>query len=276
MAESARPYSAGPRQGGGPDGDTEAKPAGDQEGWIAPYESGRRRGNRSEAAPFTKSEMIDVHENCRQVAEVMKKAALRSGRDPRSVRLIAVTKTVPPDLIRAAAGSGVTDIGENRLQEALPKQEALRDLPLTWHFIGHLQTNKARKVTGNFRWVQSIDRSELAEKLHQSAPKPLNVMIEVKLHEEPDKSGVSENELAALVEYVRRLDRLQLRGLMAIPPPFDNPEDARPYFRKLRELAGRFDLPDLSMGMSHDFEVAIEEGATMVRIGTALFGSRLK
>ncbi len=218
--------------------------------------------------------MNDVSENCRRIFDRIRKAAGRSGRDPRSVRLIAVTKTVPPDLIRKAAECGVSDIGENRLQEALPKQETLRDLNLTWHFIGHLQTNKAKRVTSHFAWVQSVDRYELAEKLNQSAAGPLNALIEVKLHEEPNKSGASEVELPALVEHVRRLDRLQLRGLMAIPPPFDNPEEARPYFRKLGELAGQFGLSELSMGMSHDFEVAIEEGATMVRIGTALFGVR--
>ena len=218
--------------------------------------------------------MTDVRENCRQVFDRIRQAAVRSGRDPRSIRLVAVTKTVPPELIRNAACCGVSDFGENRLQEALPKLEALRDLPLTWHFIGHLQTNKAKKAAGNFPWIQSVDRYELAEKLNQSAAQPLNVLIEVKLHEEPNKTGVSESSLAALVAQVRRLDRVQLRGLMAIPPPFENAEDSRSFFRRLRELAQQFELPDLSMGMSHDFEVAIEEGATMVRIGTALFGER--
>ncbi len=216
----------------------------------------------------------NVRENYLQVIERVYQAAARSGRDPHSIRLIAVTKTVPASQIRQAAGCGITEIGESRLQEALPKREELQDLPLTWHFIGHLQTNKARKVAGTFDWVQSVDRAELAQKLDQGATRPLPVLIEVKLHEEPNKSGVAESSLRAFVEQFNRYDRLQLRGLMAIPPLSDNAEDSRPYFRKLRQLAGQFGLANLSMGMSHDFEVAIEEGATMIRIGTALFGER--
>ena len=219
--------------------------------------------------------MIDVRENCLRILDRIHEAATKSGRDPHSIRLIAVTKTVPVPQIRQAVESGIGNIAENRLQEALPKREVLRDLPLTWHFIGHLQTNKAKKVTENFDWVHSVDRAELAEKLNQTAgTNSLPVLIEVKLHEEPNKSGVVEAALPDLVEQFRRYDRLELRGLMAIPPPFDNPEDSRPYFQRLRQLAQRFGLGQLSMGMSHDFEVAIEEGSTMVRIGTALFGER--
>jgi hypothetical protein len=176
--------------------------------------------------------------------------------------------------IREAVQCGVSHIAENRLQEALPKLEALRDLALTWHFIGHLQTNKARKVVENFDWIQSVDRAELAEKLDQAAGRPVPVLIEVKLHEEPNKSGVAETALPGFVDQFRQYEQLRLRGLMAIPPFFENPEDARPYFRKLRGFSEQFGLTDLSMGMSHDFQVAIEEGATMVRIGTALFGER--
>ena len=218
--------------------------------------------------------MFSLRENYYQTLDKIHKAAARSGRDPASIKLIAVTKTVPPERIREAVECGVRDIGENRLQEAIPKREALRDLPLTWHFIGHLQTNKARKAVESFDWIQCADRRELAAKLNQSASNPLPVLIEVKLHEEPSKSGVPEADLPALVEQFTSYERLDLRGLMAIPPFFDNSEDVRPYFRKLRELAARFHLPELSMGMSHDFEVAIEEGATMVRIGSALFGDR--
>jgi pyridoxal phosphate enzyme (YggS family) len=170
--------------------------------------------------------------------------------------------------------SGIRDVGENRLQEALPKIETLVRLGLRWHFIGHLQTNKAKKVVDHFDWVQCVDRTELAQKLNQVASKQLPVLIEVKLLEEPHKSGVDEAGLAALVEAFRNYRSLELRGLMAIPPFFENPEGVRPFFRKLHDLAVRFNLPELSMGMSHDFEVAIEEGATMVRIGTALFGER--
>jgi PLP dependent protein len=219
--------------------------------------------------------MTDVRENCLRTLDKIHNAAARSGRNPASIKLIAVTKTVPSERIREAIEYGITDVGENRLQEALPKIEAMADLQLTWHFIGHLQTNKAKKVTEHFQWVQSIDRLDLAQKLNQVASKPLNVLVEVKLYEEPSKSGIDEAGLNGLIESFAAYDKLQLHGLMSVPPFFDNAADARPYFRKLRDLGARFSLPELSMGMSHDFEVAIEEGATMVRIGTALFGERV-
>jgi hypothetical protein len=218
--------------------------------------------------------MTDVRENCRRILDKIHSAAVKSGRDPSTIRLVAVTKTVPIMKIREAVATGITDIGENRLQEALPKREALADLPLTWHFIGHLQTNKAKKAAEQFDWIQCVDRPDLAEKLNQAATRPLPVLIEVKLHDEPGKSGVVESELRGFVEQFRHYDRLELRGLMAIPPFFENPEEVRPYFRRLRILAEQFGLRELSMGMSHDFEVAVEEGATMVRVGTALFGER--
>ena len=218
--------------------------------------------------------MSDVRGNCLRILDRIRKTAAQSGRDPASIKLIAVTKTVPPEDISQAADCGILDVGENRLQEALSKMAALSQLPLTWHFIGHLQTNKAKKVVERFHWVQSVDRPELAEKLNQAALKPLPVLIEVKLHEERNKSGVDEVGLPLFVAQFEGYKQLQLRGLMAIPPFFENVEQVRPYFRKLRDLAIRFSLPELSMGMSHDFEVAIEEGATMVRIGSALFGER--
>jgi PLP dependent protein len=218
--------------------------------------------------------MIDVRANCLRILDKIHQAAARSGRNPASIKLIAVTKTVSSEGIRQAAQCGIRDIGENRLQEALPKRVALSDLGLTWHFIGHLQTNKAKKVVENFHWVQCVDRRELAERLNLAASSPLPVLAEVKLHEEPNKSGIHEERLQEFVEQFGAYARLQLRGLMAIPPFFENPEDSRPYFRRLRELATRFGLQELSMGMSHDFEIAIDEGATMVRVGTALFGER--
>jgi pyridoxal phosphate enzyme (YggS family) len=218
--------------------------------------------------------MIDVRENCFRILNRIHTAAVRSGRDPASIRLIAVTKTVPPESIRLAAECGIRDVGENRLQEALPKMEALAALGLTWHFIGHLQTNKAKKAAEHFDWIQCIDRMELAQKLNAAASQPKPVLIEVKLHEEPNKSGVEESELAGLVKAFQGFERLRLMGLMAIPPFFEDPEETRPYFRRLHTLARQYTLPEVSMGMSNDFEVAIEEGATMVRIGSALFGSR--
>ena len=218
--------------------------------------------------------MIDVRENCLRTLDRIHRAAARCGRDPASIRLLAVTKTVSVERIQEATEWGIRDVGENRLQEAIPKIDALANLGLTWHFIGHLQTNKAKKVVERFQWVQCVDRWELAQKLNVAATQALPVLIEVKLHEEPNKSGIAEAQLPALVDAFNSCDKLQLRGFMAIPPFFENPDDVRPYFRKLRELAARFNLPELSMGMSHDFEVAIEEGATMVRIGSALFGER--
>jgi len=217
---------------------------------------------------------LDVRENCLQVFDRIHKAAARSGRDPASIKLIAVTKKVPSDKIAQAVECGVRHIGENRLQEAESKMAILAGLNLTWHFIGHLQTNKAKKVVEQFDWIQSVDRHELASKLNQAATRTIPVLIEVKLHEEPNKSGVDESGLAALVDKFGEYPGLQLRGLMVIPPPFENSDESRPYFRRLRDLAQHFRLTELSMGMSHDFEVAIEEGATMVRIGSALFGER--
>jgi pyridoxal phosphate enzyme (YggS family) len=218
--------------------------------------------------------MTSIRENYDRILQTIHRAAVRSGRSPETIQLIAVTKTVSPVHIREAIEAGVRHIGENRLQEALPKREELLDLAVTWHFIGHLQTNKARKVVENFDWVQCVDRPELAEKLNQAATKPLPVLIEVNLGGELSKSGIDPDGLEGSVETFKKYDRLKLRGLMTIPPFLENPEDVRPYFRKLRQLAERFHLPELSMGMSHDFEVAIEEGATMVRIGTSLFGER--
>jgi pyridoxal phosphate enzyme (YggS family) len=215
-----------------------------------------------------------VAENCRRVLERIAQAAVRSHRDPTSVRLVAVTKTVPVSAIRTAVENGIAEIGENRLQEALTKKAELEDVRLRWHFIGHLQTNKARKVLENFDMVQSVDRVELAERLEQHATGRLPVLIEVELGDEETKSGVPEPELPHLVEYMKSCKLLELRGLMAIPPFFEDAEGSRPYFVRLRKLAQQFQLSELSMGMSHDFEVAIEEGATMVRVGTALFGAR--
>ena len=219
--------------------------------------------------------MTDFAARYRRVLGRIQEAAARSGRDPASIRLIAVTKTVPAERIREAVDCGVRDVGENRLQEGLPKREALADPNVTWHFIGRLQTNKAKKVAEAFDWVQSVDRIELAQKLNQHLEaKRLPVLIEVNLNAEETKSGADESQLPQLVDALAHCDRLELRGLMAIPPLLNDAEAVRPYFKKLRELAGRFGFKELSMGMSHDFEVAIEEGATMIRVGSALFGER--
>src|SRR5580765_3511733 len=181
-------------------------------------------------------------------------AATRAKRDPESISLIAVTKTVPVDRIREAAAFRIRNVGENRLQEALPKIDELHDLRLTWHFIGRIQTNKARKVAEKFNWIHSVDRTDVADKLGLAAVNPLSILIEVKLHEEPNKSGADVSDLPAVMDAIRRYDKLKLKGLMAVPPFLENPEEVRPYFRRLRELAAQYDLPELSMGMTHDFE----------------------
>ena len=214
-------------------------------------------------------------EALRDIQQRIHAAATRAKRDPQSITLIAVTKTVPVDRIRSAAECGIRNLGENRLQEAVPKIDELRDLDLTWHFIGRIQTNKAKKIAEYFDWIHSIDRMDVADKLGVAAVKPISVLIEVKLHEESNKSGAAISDVPNVIEAIRRYEKLDLKGLMAVPPFLENPEEVRPYFRKLRELASQYELPELSMGMTHDFEVAIEEGATMVRIGTGLFGKRL-
>lgn len=202
------------------------------------------------------------------------------------MKLVAVTKTVPPDRIRQAYEAGVRDFGENRVQEAEAKRSALSDLTATWHLIGHLQSNKAKPARELFHWVHSVDSQRIATKLHNSAVcsgERLQVLLEVNLGDEPSKSGAKENEILQLAEQSGALETLELRGLMTIPPFFEEPEQARPFFRRLRELAAKIEsahlpgvaMKDLSMGMSHDFEVAIEEGATIVRVGTAIFGERL-
>lgn len=221
--------------------------------------------------------MTSIAGNYQSIIERIRKAALRAGRSPDSIRLIAVTKTVPPDRIKDAVACGIAHIGENRLQEALPKRDELASEPLTWHFIGHLQTNKTKKIAESFDWVHSVDRLAVGEALdrHLEGRRRMPVLIEVKLGNEPNKSGATEGDLPTLVNAISQLHSLELRGLMVVPPPVEHPEEARGYFRRLKDLASNFGLPELSMGMTHDFEVAVEEGATMVRIGTGLFGARL-
>ena len=218
-----------------------------------------------------------------RIARASTRAAERSGRAPADVKIIAVSKTFSAAAIRAAYDAGVRDFGENRVQEWESKRAQLPGLRATFHMLGHVQSNKASRVAQLFHRVDSLDRLALAQKLDSAAAadnKLLPVLIEVHLSDEASKTGVAETDLAALAEFTSRLAHLDLQGLMTIPPYFDDAERARPYFRKLRELRdglgakiGR-ELPVLSMGMSHDFEVAIEEGATEVRIGTAIFGER--
>lgn len=210
-------------------------------------------------------------------------AATRVGRNPEDVRLVAVSKTFPPAKIRAVAEFGHRRFGENRVQEAKEKIPQLEDLDLEWHLVGPLQSNKAKPAVELFDVIQSVDRLKLAARLDRYAGERglrLPVLIEVNVGEEPQKAGVVPAELEPLARSVLELPNLELRGLMTIPPFLEDPESVRPYFRKLRELRDELEqrlevaLPDLSMGMSSDFEVAVEEGATIVRVGTAIFGER--
>lgn len=226
--------------------------------------------------------LADISANVFRVREQMAEAAIRSGRDPASVRLVAVTKTFPAETVQAAYDCGLRDFGENRVQEFCQKLPSLRTPGAAFHLIGHLQSNKVHAAMA-FDWIQTVDSERLARRLSQAAleaQKTISVLIEVKLGEEAEKSGIPETELAQLISALAPLPGLELRGLMTMPPYSDDPEGARPYFRRLRELrdqlreSGYANVRELSMGMTHDFPVAIEEGATIVRIGTALFGPR--
>lgn len=205
-----------------------------------------------------------------------------AGRPADSVTLLAVSKTFPAAMVRACAEAGQTCFGESYVQEAVDKIAALSDLPLEWHFIGPLQSNKTRAVAENFHWVHSIDRLKIAERLSQQRPvhlPPLQACLQVNTSGEATKSGVSFAELPALAAAVRQLPRLRLRGLMTIPAPSADSAEQRPPFRALREAfdalnAQGYALDTLSMGMSDDLEAAVAEGATMVRVGSAIFGAR--
>lgn len=212
-------------------------------------------------------------------------ACRRAGRDPAEVTLIAVSKTVAPNLIREAIECGVRVLGENRVQEAAAKIAELSEQNVQWHLIGHLQSNKARRAVELFDAIHSIDSLKLAERINQTAGefgKRIPVFLEVNLAEEESKSGISPKDLFPLIERTGKLSHLELRGLMAVPPFLDDPDEVRPFFKQLRELRDEArrsgiagdEFTELSMGMSNDFEVAIEEGATFVRIGTAIFGAR--
>jgi PLP dependent protein len=233
---------------------------------------------------------MSVAENIAEVRGRIATAARRVNRDPDSIRLMAVTKTFPAEVIQQAYDAGARLFGENRVQEFSAKAAALRDLEgAEWHLIGHLQSNKAAKAAEVFHAVDSVDSLRLAEKLNNAAlnlDKQLPILIEINVGGEEAKSGIDPNslELEELLKVAVRLDQLQFCGLMTIPPFTEDPQEARPFFRRLRELRDRIagrDLPGinldvLSMGMSHDFEVAIEEGATCVRLGSAIFGERYK
>lgn len=223
--------------------------------------------------------MSTIAENIAKVRERIREAAQASQRNPDSVRLLAVSKTHPAQAVREANASGQVDFGENYLQEALAKQLELADLDLAWHFIGPIQSNKTRAIAEHFHWVHSVDRLKIAQRLSEQRPDhlpPLNVCLQVNVSGETSKSGCAPEELPALAQAVTQLPRLRLRGLMTIPEPSDDPQAQREPLARLRQLRDSLnaDLDTLSMGMSQDLEAAIAEGATWVRIGTALFGAR--
>ena len=247
--------------------------------------------------------MSQIKENLLRVMERMDKAAHRVGRDPKEIRLVAVSKTVETARIQEAIEAGVSILGENYVQEAQKKIEAIgrpactehsrlpknlfgeqvgEGRPVAWHFIGHLQSNKAKYAVRLFDMIHSLDSFSLAEELDRRAEKEgcsIKVMIEVNLSGEPTKFGMEEVRVLGLAKRILDLDHLSLEGLMTMPPYFDSPEMSRPYYIQLRELKERIikegiPMKELSMGMSNDFEVAIEEGATYVRVGTAIFGPR--
>ncbi|TAL28257.1 MAG: YggS family pyridoxal phosphate-dependent enzyme [Nitrospirae bacterium] len=232
---------------------------------------------------------LPLLENISNIYKRMSHAAMRAGRNPDDIKLIAVTKTVSIEMVRQAVDAGLRIFGESKVQEAIKKvmSDELRvtSNKIKWHLIGHLQKNKAKAAVELFDMIQSVDSLELAETLNKQAEKLgkiQEVLIQVKLSVNDDKHGILKENLISMIGQVIKLKNLDLKGLMTIPPYFENPEDARPYFRELRELRDNINelrvtgyaLRELSMGMTNDFEVAIEEGATMIRIGTAIFGER--
>ncbi len=222
------------------------------------------------------SELETLRRNLTAVRERIERAAGRAGRRPEDVLLIGVSKTVPSDRVRLGVEAGLAALGENRVQEAKEKIKVL-GRPVPWHLIGHLQTNKVRDALELFDVIHSLDRVELAQEIERRAAtrgRVVETLLEVNVADEPSKSGFAPDALEAALQTIGGLTHVRVRGLMAIPPIVERAEDARPWFQALRRLAERHGLKELSMGMSADFEVAVEEGATMVRVGTAIFGAR--
>lgn len=227
---------------------------------------------------------MDITANLARIRAEIATACTRGRRDPATVRLVAVSKTHPAEAILAARAAGQELFGESYVQEFLAKADAVT-APVQWHYIGHLQSNKAKYLPGKVTLIHSVDRLSLAEEISRQWGRhglTAEILIEVNLGGEATKSGIDEVELPALLRQLATLPHLAVRGLMTLPPYLDDPEEVRPYFRRLRELAERIaalNIPgttmhELSMGMSHDFAVAIEEGATLIRVGTAIFGER--
>jgi pyridoxal phosphate enzyme (YggS family) len=227
---------------------------------------------------------MDLKNRLENVNDRINKAALKCGRDPENIYLVAVSKTIPANRVKEAIELGVTILGENYVQEARDKFNVLGTYPVSWHFIGHLQTNKAKYAVRLFDLIHSVDTLKLARELDKQAKKVnkfQDILIQINVSKEPSKSGSDIENAANLIKDIVHLENVSLKGFMAMPPFFNNPEKARPYFIALRNLRDQIQktlpgvaLNELSMGMTGDFEVAIEEGATFVRIGTAIFGER--
>ncbi|MBI5492895.1 MAG: YggS family pyridoxal phosphate-dependent enzyme [Deltaproteobacteria bacterium] len=223
-----------------------------------------------------------VSENYINVLDRIRKAARKAGRDPGEVTLVAVTKGVEIKKIKEAFSAGVRVFGENYVQEAEEKAAKVKDKSVRWHFIGHLQKNKVKLALELFDVIQTVEGPELAAEINKRATEPVDILLEVNIAREKTKAGVDAEGAVKLARTIPSMEKLRLRGLMTIPPPVENPEMSRPYFVALRRLAERINkeripgvfLRDLSMGMSADFEVAVEEGATLIRVGTAIFGPR--
>jgi PLP dependent protein len=227
--------------------------------------------------------MTTIASNLQAVRDAIAAAAVEAGRGANDVSLLAVSKTFAPDALREAYHAGQTCFAESYVQEALDKIAALQDLPIAWHYIGPIQSNKTRAIAENFVWVHSVDRLKIAERLSEQRPAhlpPLQVCLQVNISLEASKSGVAPNEVGALAHAIAKLPNLKLRGLMAVPAPSDDVTAQRLPFARLWRLRDQLNqqglqLDTLSMGMSHDFAAAIAEGATIVRIGTAIFGDRI-
>ena len=219
---------------------------------------------------------MTIEQNIRELQQRIARACQRAGLSPDEVTLVAVSKTVQASAIEAAFNAGVRDFGESRVQEAKPKIEQLQKLKpdITWHMVGHLQTNKARTAADIFDIIHSVDSLKLAETLNDCSPRRLPILIQVNVSAEASKGGFTLSEVNEAIRQIGRLPNLEIQGLMTIAPWVDNAEEVRPIFRQMRQMRDALGLRHLSMGMSDDFEVAIEEGATLVRIGRAIFGER--
>lgn len=228
--------------------------------------------------------MLTVKENYRKISKIIERACQRVGREPSEVTVMGVAKAQPSEKVKEAYECGVTLIGENKTQEAEVHQTDLKDLDIKWHFIGKLQKNKINRILKGFDFIQSVDGVKSLEHIHKRVNDVIDVFIEINIGEEKNKSGFTVDGLKKALNYIAQLDRVRITGLMSIPPLSNDPEEMRPYFRQLRDLKDEindmrlpnFKIKHLSMGMSNDYEVAVEEGATIVRIGTSLFGRRIK